>query len=168
MSLFKQYCLNIQTMLLKRILNNFCLNTFLTVCWRCFRPCGLFVLLTMLSIHFQNYFFSAINLTGYYSNGQSFLVQEFISNPFLIDNRKFSIGIMVGFTSAKPLKAYVLDSTMELRFCEKEYDAEDLTDPASYVADGMELYKIKFIAEVSLEPVRCNSNRLLCKLRSIC
>ena len=82
--------------------------------------------------------FSELDLT------QKNLIQEFITHPYLVDDRKFSIGIWVGFTSAKPLRAYVLDSTMELRFCEKEYDPLNLSDPATYVADGMELFKIKY------------------------
>ena len=138
------------------------MNTLLEALWN-----NHFLKLCCLSLHTM-FSLAAFNLIGYHNNGRSFLVQEFISNPFLIDNRKFSIGITVGFTSANPLRAYVLDSTMELRFCEKEYDAADLTDPASYVADGMEMYKIKFIEEVSLKSENCcNSNRRLYQLTSM-
>ncbi|XP_072046427.1 probable tubulin polyglutamylase ttll-15 [Amphiura filiformis] len=66
------------------------------------------------------------------------LVQEFISNPFLITGRKFSQGVFVAFSSARPLRAYVLDKFMISRYCDKLYDPTDLSDPRTYVTDGME------------------------------
>ncbi|XP_072044804.1 probable tubulin polyglutamylase ttll-15 [Amphiura filiformis] len=66
------------------------------------------------------------------------LVQEFISNPLLVTGRKFSIGVFVAFSSARPLRAYVLDKYMIFRYCGKLYDPADLSDPETYVTDGME------------------------------
>ncbi len=40
--------------------------------------------------------------------GNTFL-QEFISNPLLIDGYKFDIGVYVVITSVKPLRIYVLN-----------------------------------------------------------
>ncbi|XP_072046429.1 probable tubulin polyglutamylase ttll-15 [Amphiura filiformis] len=66
------------------------------------------------------------------------LVQEFIQNPFLVTGRKFSLGVFVAFSSARPLRAYVSDKYMISRFCDKLYDHTDLSDPQTYVTDGME------------------------------
>ncbi|XP_072037308.1 uncharacterized protein [Amphiura filiformis] len=75
------------------------------------------------------------------------IIQEFIGNPFLIDGRKFSIGVHVAFTSARPLRAYVLDSIMVLRFCAKAYTPNNLTDFRSYISDGME-FGAQFIRQM--------------------
>ncbi len=77
------------------------------------------------------------------------MVQEYIGNPFTaIEGRKFSIGIYVGFSSANPLRAYVLESTLMLRFAEKEYYPENLRDPATYITDGHELYDTRIASQV--------------------
>ncbi|XP_072050224.1 probable tubulin polyglutamylase ttll-15 [Amphiura filiformis] len=69
---------------------------------------------------------------------QKSIIQKFIGNPFLIDGHKFSIGVYVAFTSASPLRAHVLDSIMNLRFCPKAYTPDNFTDFRSYVSDGVE------------------------------
>ncbi|XP_072016356.1 probable tubulin polyglutamylase ttll-15 [Amphiura filiformis] len=69
---------------------------------------------------------------------QESVIQEFIENPFLVDGRKFSIGIYVAFSSAKPLRAYVLNSTATLRFCPQEYDPHNFTDMKTHITDGLE------------------------------
>ncbi len=66
------------------------------------------------------------------------LVQEYISNPFLIGKRKFSAGIFVAFSSTRPLRAYVLDKNVIARSCGKPYDPANFSDPLTYVTDGME------------------------------
>ncbi len=79
------------------------------------------------------------------------IIQEFIENPLLIDGRKFSIGVYVMFSSAKPLRAYIHDSILTLRFSPKVYDAEKLHDnPRMYVTDGME-YGVEFIRQVRFD-----------------
>ncbi|XP_072030763.1 probable tubulin polyglutamylase ttll-15 [Amphiura filiformis] len=69
---------------------------------------------------------------------QHSLIQEFIHNPFLIDGRKFSIAAYVAFSSAKPLRAYVLRSIPELRFCPEAYDAHNFTELRTHITDGKE------------------------------
>ncbi len=92
---------------------------------------------------YNELFLSDINLQN------TSLVQEFIKNPFLIDGRKFSISIFVMFTSANPLRAYVEENIVELRFSPKFYDADKLhDDPAMYITDGME-FGFQFIRQVS-------------------
>ncbi len=76
------------------------------------------------------------------------LVQEYVGNPFTaIEGRKFSIGIYVGFSSANPLRAYVLESTMFLRFAKKKYYPENLGDPTTYITDR-KLYGARFASQV--------------------
>ena len=83
------------------------------------------------------------------------LVQEYVTNPFLIDGRKFSVGIFVTFVSTNPTRAYLLhhDVGFHLRFAEKAYYPVDYTDPATYVTDGSEIYDLKrpeFVSSFSL------------------
>ncbi len=68
------------------------------------------------------------------------IIQEFIANPFLIDGHKFSIGVYVVFSSAKPLRAYILNNTWELRFSSKPYMYDNISasDPGRYITDGPE------------------------------
>ncbi|VDO28436.1 unnamed protein product [Haemonchus placei] len=48
-------------------------------------------------------------------------VQEFISNPLLIDNRKFDIGVYTVITSIHPLRVYVYEGDSLIRFCAEDY-----------------------------------------------
>lgn len=48
-------------------------------------------------------------------------VQEFISKPFLIDGRKFDIGVYTIITSIDPLRVYFIDGDALFRFCPDEY-----------------------------------------------
>lgn len=49
------------------------------------------------------------------------LVQEYMSNPFLIDGKKFDIGIYAVLTSVEPLRAYIYDTESLIRFCAQPY-----------------------------------------------
>ena len=42
-------------------------------------------------------------------------VQEYIANPFLVDERKFDIGIYTVLTSIDPLRVYVYDREVLIR-----------------------------------------------------
>eukprot|EP00835_Amoeboradix_gromovi_P006506 NODE_778_length_4294_cov_0.265316.p1 type:complete len:451 gc:universal NODE_778_length_4294_cov_0.265316:2460-1108(-) len=54
---------------------------------------------------------------------KSFMAQRFINNPFLIDNKKFDIGIYVLWTGVDPLEVFLFDEIL-LRFCPEEYGLE--------------------------------------------
>lgn len=54
------------------------------------------------------------------SANEKFL-QEFIANPYLIDNRMFDIGIYVLITSVDPLRVYKFNKEILLRFCAEDY-----------------------------------------------
>lgn len=43
-------------------------------------------------------------------------VQEYIANPFLVDQRKFDIGIYTVLTSIDPLRVYVYDQEVLIRY----------------------------------------------------
>lgn len=49
------------------------------------------------------------------------LVQEYMSNPLLIDGKKFDIGIYAVITSVEPIRVYIYDSESLLRFCADPY-----------------------------------------------
>uniref|UniRef100_A0A915PJ10 Uncharacterized protein n=1 Tax=Setaria digitata TaxID=48799 RepID=A0A915PJ10_9BILA len=66
------------------------------------------------------------------SDNHSFL-QEYVSNPFLIDNRKFDIGIYTVITSVSPLRVYIYEGDVLLRFCSKDYEPFDANDVDKYV-----------------------------------
>ncbi|VBB25842.1 unnamed protein product [Acanthocheilonema viteae] len=60
-------------------------------------------------------------------------IQEYISHPFLFDNRKFDIGIYTVITSVLPLLVYIYEEDVLLRFCSKDYEPFDANDVDKYV-----------------------------------
>lgn len=62
-----------------------------------------------------------------------YFVQEYIANPLLIDKRKFDIGLYTVLTSIDPLRVYVYDQEVLIRFCEKDYNPFDPEDEQKYV-----------------------------------
>jgi len=60
-------------------------------------------------------------------------VQEFIHNPLLIDGFKFDIGLYVTLTSVDPLRIYVHQSDVLLRFCPVKYHPFDPSNKDKYV-----------------------------------
>jgi len=60
-------------------------------------------------------------------------VQEFIDNPLLVDGYKFDIGLYVTLTSIDPLRVYVHDTDVLLRFCPTKYHPFDSSDKDKYV-----------------------------------
>jgi tubulin monoglycylase TTLL15 len=60
-------------------------------------------------------------------------VQEFIHDPFLIDGYKFDIGVYTMITSINPLRIYVYNSDVLIRFCPKKYHPFDPKDRDKYV-----------------------------------
>ncbi|XP_066283017.1 probable tubulin polyglutamylase ttll-15 [Branchiostoma lanceolatum] len=66
--------------------------------------------------------------------GQSF-VQEYVENPFLIDGRKFDIGIYTVVTSINPLRMYMYEEEALFRYCSKAYHPFDPFDVDKYVVD---------------------------------
>ncbi|XP_046848179.1 probable tubulin polyglutamylase ttll-15 [Xenia sp. Carnegie-2017] len=60
-------------------------------------------------------------------------VQQFISNPLLINNRMFDIGVYAVMTSVNPLRAYIFTADVLIRFCTKDYHPFDSKDLKKYV-----------------------------------
>ncbi len=89
------------------------------------------------------YFISDINLR------EQSIIQEFIANPFLIDGHKFCIGVSVGFSSAKPLRAYITNSTWTFRFTNKPYENISANDPGTYITDGNE-FGVKHLSQARM------------------
>lgn len=63
------------------------------------------------------------------------IVQEFIVNPLLIGGRKFDIGIYTLITSVNPLRVYIYQEEILLRFCSKDYQPFNKKDKKRYVVD---------------------------------
>lgn len=62
-------------------------------------------------------------------------VQLYVDNPFLIDDRKFDIGIYAIITSIDPLRVYIVDDEALFRFCSRNYYPFDPADTKKYVVD---------------------------------
>ena len=62
-------------------------------------------------------------------------VQEYIDKPFLINKRKFDIGVYVTLTSLNPLRLYIYDTDALLRFCANDYYPFNSSNIHSYVVD---------------------------------
>lgn len=60
-------------------------------------------------------------------------IQEFVQNPFLVDGRKFDIGIYTIITSLDPLRVYVMKSEWLIRYCAVDYNPFDVSIPDKYV-----------------------------------
>lgn len=77
-------------------------------------------------------------------NQPGLFVQQFISNPFLIDGKKFDIGIYAVITSINPLRIYTIDGDALIRFCPKDYHPFDASDRDKYVVhdDYLPMWKM--------------------------
>jgi len=64
---------------------------------------------------------------------KSTFVQEFVTNPLLIDKKKFDIGVYVVYTSVDPLQVYIYDDEMLIRFCMEDYYPLDVKNVNKYV-----------------------------------
>lgn len=75
---------------------------------------------------------------------QSSIVQHFVSNPLLIDGKKFDIGIYVAITSVNPLRAYLYDEETLIRFCSKPYyhDNHASSGKKSFNASDIDSYVV--------------------------
>ena len=60
-------------------------------------------------------------------------VQQYISRPFLIDGRKFDIGVYTIVTSINPLRVYTIEGDALFRFCPTEYYPFDSANLDKYV-----------------------------------
>eukprot|EP00096_Caligus_rogercresseyi_P003836 TRINITY_DN1756_c0_g1_i1.p1 TRINITY_DN1756_c0_g1~~TRINITY_DN1756_c0_g1_i1.p1 ORF type:complete len:523 (+),score=115.63 TRINITY_DN1756_c0_g1_i1:109-1677(+) len=67
-----------------------------------------------------------------FSNSGSF-VQEFVQDPFLVDGYKFDVGVYTMITSIDPLRIYIFDADVLLRFCPEKYHPFDPNNRAKYV-----------------------------------
>ncbi|CAB3386120.1 Hypothetical predicted protein [Cloeon dipterum] len=74
-------------------------------------------------------------------------VQEYVSNPLLIDGRKFDIGVYVVVASLDPLRVYALDGDVVFRFCAKPYEPFNSSILAKYVI-GSEHYPVWKVQEI--------------------
>ncbi|EDO38170.1 predicted protein, partial [Nematostella vectensis] len=67
------------------------------------------------------------------SSSRDTFVEEFISNPYLIDKRKCDLGIYTVLTSIDPLRVYVYEDEILIRCCIQDYHPLDVTNEKQYV-----------------------------------
>lgn len=73
-----------------------------------------------------------INMTDPY-----LFIQEFVENPLLLDGHMFDIGLRVVITSIDPIRLYIHDDEMVIRFCLDKYHPFDPSKMQKYVVhDG--------------------------------
>lgn len=60
-------------------------------------------------------------------------IQEYIQKPLLINGRKFDIGIYAILTSINPIRVYIYDGDVLLRFCSQSYHPFNANDVNKYV-----------------------------------
>ncbi|KAK3093406.1 hypothetical protein FSP39_015196 [Pinctada imbricata] len=64
---------------------------------------------------------------------ESSFIQEYVDRPFLIDGRKFDIGVYAILTSIDPLRVYMLENDALFRFCSHDYHPFNPKDVKKYV-----------------------------------
>ncbi|XP_005107488.1 probable tubulin polyglutamylase ttll-15 [Aplysia californica] len=96
-------------------------------------------------------------------------IQEYVSNPLLIDGRKFDIGIYTVLTSISPLRVYFIGGDALFRFCPLEYFPFDDSIPDKYVIgdDYLPLWKVASLEEFFVKNGYTFKNSFDAYLRSI-
>ena len=77
-------------------------------------------------------------------------VQVYVQDPFLIDGYKFDIGVYTTVTSIDPLRIYVFDGDILLRFCPALYYPFDAANKDKYVVhdDYRPTWKVPTLSKV--------------------
>lgn len=65
---------------------------------------------------------------------QACVVQQYLSNPLLIDGYKWDLRIYVAVTSINPLRIYVYEEGL-CRFASEKYDTKDLKNVYSHLTN---------------------------------
>ncbi len=60
-------------------------------------------------------------------------IQQYVDRPYLVDGRRFDIGLYTAITSVDPLRAYIYEGDWLIRFCLDKYYPFDQTNRDSYV-----------------------------------
>ena len=64
-------------------------------------------------------------------------VQEYVDNPFLVDGRRFDVGIYTVMTSINPLRLYTFNE-WHMRFCPEPYHPFDPRNKKKYVVTSID------------------------------
>ena len=67
---------------------------------------------------------------------QNSLVQEFISDQYLIHGHTFQTGVYVLMTSIDPLRVYIYANEFNHRLAPEKFSKTNFDDPRSYITDG--------------------------------
>lgn len=102
-------------------------------------------------------------------NNEKYIVQEYIDNPFLMDNLKFDLRIYVIVSNLRPLEVYMYDEGL-VRFATINYETPDYQNldqifmHLTNYAINKQNEKYKFTAENSKDDNSCGSKRKLTKV----
>lgn len=96
-------------------------------------------------------------------------VQEFVEDSFLIDKRRFDIGLYVTLTSVNPLRVFIYQGDWLIRFCSMDYYPFDPSAVEKYVVsdDYTPLWEITSLAKFYTELGSSRKSALFSYLRSI-
>ncbi|XP_062615764.1 probable tubulin polyglutamylase ttll-15, partial [Saccostrea cucullata] len=80
-------------------------------------------------------------------------VQVFVDRPFLIDGRKFDIGVYTILTSINPLRVYTIETEASIRFCSQDYYPFDARNTSKYVVrdDFTPVWKMPSLKKLNRE-----------------
>ncbi len=83
-------------------------------------------------------------------NSDGSFVQEFVDDPLLIDGYKFDVGVYSVITSIDPLRIYVFEGDVLLRFCPEQYHPFDQEKRDKYVVhdDYRPTWKVPTLAKI--------------------
>ncbi|XP_072016968.1 probable tubulin polyglutamylase ttll-15 [Amphiura filiformis] len=83
----------------------------------------------------QNHRGNKVKKTKDLNLDHNILVQEFISDQFLVHGHSFQIGVWVLFTYIEPLRFYIIPEFSH-RLASAKFSLDDLNDTRKYVTDG--------------------------------
>jgi Tubulin-tyrosine ligase family len=79
------------------------------------------------------------------SNSQNdYFAMEFIENPLLFNGHKFDFAVYVVITSINPLRIYLYNKNIIMRFCPDTYDASNAEERDRYVVHSSHIPGSKF------------------------
>lgn len=95
---------------------------------------------------------------------KTWLVSEFVSNPFLIEHRRLELSIYIAITRSYPLAVYMYEPQWLVKLCADQYEPFDRENIDSYIAhDDTQVFKwpSKFKNIVGEDTKKSDKDRLL-------
>ena len=99
--------------------------------------------------HFQHRHIFIKSIKDMDLNDNNTFIQEYITNPLLVDGQKFDIGVYVIITSINPLRVYLYMGDVLFRYCAIKYHPFDPTNVDKYIVgdDYMPTWEIPTLSK---------------------